>query len=106
MSTHVRYIPKYSHESYNLFLFTVVTCAHPSAVQGGQYYRELNDGSEVAVQNINKFEYKTILRFKCNSGFEISGNYSLFNRTCQEDEHWSGEEPKCIGMQDTADETC
>ena len=106
MSTHVRYIPKYSHESYNLFLFTVVTCAHPSAVQGGQYYRELNNGSEVAVQNINKFEYNTILRFKCNSGFEILGNYSLINRTCQEDEHWSEDEPKCIGMQDTANETC
>ena len=92
---------KLSCHDHIISIFTVVVCAHPSVVQGGQYYSELNNGSEVAVQNTVEFEYNTTLRFKCDSGFELSGNYSLINRTCQEDEAWSEEEPKCTGMQKT-----
>ena len=83
-----------------LYIFiAVVTCFHPNAIRGGQYYRETNNGSEVEVQKEDELEFNTTLRFKCNSGYELSGNFSLINRTCQENEIWSEEEPRCIGMQ-------
>ena len=80
-------------------LISVVTCNHPNAIRGGQYYRETNNGSELEVQKEDKFEFNTTFRFKCNSGYELSGNFSLLNRTCRENEIWSEEEPRCTGTQ-------
>jgi hypothetical protein len=42
--------------------------------------------------------YDSIVRYECRYGYKLHG---LSNRTCSSNKQWSGESPKCEGMNDS-----
>ena len=65
------------------FLWLVVKCIIPG---------ELQDGTKTTTAGNN---YNSVVSYACNSGFRLVGSAT---RTCQADGTWSGEHPRCIGM--------
>ena len=82
----------------NLFFVIVKHCSRPSATPNGRYFLILNNGNEEEMLvTFNKtLNYNTTLRFKCNAGFILPDMYDSY-KICQENEKWSGLEPRCTG---------
>ena len=70
------------HSSSCCYFFTVVNCSAKIA-------KPIN--SHV---HIESNQYQGIARYECNSGYELVGQDV---RKCQDNGHWSGTPPQCIG---------
>lgn len=64
-----------------IILFTGISCGFPGYIANGYI-------------NGRQYFYQDIIQYVCNPGYRLMGEST---RTCQVDNKWSGDTPKCEG---------